>query len=99
MGNIEQNLARQAIRANRPLPDRILNAPVLKLGLDFFIKAFFELETDRDFSFCMGPLKWTTIHKYGEFYNLDTIQFEKLHLYLTRMDHEYCKLKNKEQNG
>ena len=47
MGKLEQQIAKQAVQAGREIPDKIANAPQLELGLDLYLSAFFDLESDR----------------------------------------------------
>jgi hypothetical protein len=41
LGPHEQAIAKQAMRAGQPLPDRIANAPELEVGLQLYLQAFF----------------------------------------------------------
>lgn len=83
MGSTEQTIAKQAIRAGRPLPDKIANAPELKLGLSLYMQAFFDLDSERSHSSGPSPIPWTSIKQYSEAWDFDEEQTEDL-LYLVR---------------
>ena len=69
MAPIEQNIAKQAYRAGAPIPDRILNAPVLREGLQIYLQAFFDLDTERNHGMGLMYIPWSKIKNYAEFYN------------------------------
>jgi hypothetical protein len=48
-----------AIRAGLPIPDKILNAPELLPGLDYYLDLFFKLDTERYFS--DGPIPFSAV--------------------------------------
>ena len=97
MGNIEDGIIKQAKRAGNPIPDRILNKPVLRIGLSIFLEAFFDLDSERTHSFGLTAIPWTSIKKYAESYEFDQEMTEDL-LYLVReMDDENLRLLKKRQ--
>lgn len=91
MGEHEQSLAKQAIRAGQPIPDRIANAPELILGLDLFINAFLDLDSERNSGFALGPIPWTKIKEYAQTYDFDLELTEDLIYYVKALDNDYLK--------
>jgi hypothetical protein len=82
-------VVRQAIRFNEPLPDRIANRPELMFGLELFYVAWFDLDSEREVGFGLGPIKRSAIVAYAEEYGFSEEQKEDL-LYLVReMDNDY----------
>jgi hypothetical protein len=67
---LEKNLITQSIRSGMPLPDKIKNAPVLLLGLDFFFKTWVELGSCRSVGMDEGPIPWTVIRTYCNEYDI-----------------------------
>jgi hypothetical protein len=96
MGKLEQNIAKQAVQAGKEIPDKIKNAPSLEIGLDLYLSAFFDLESDRQIGFGIGPISWSVVNEYAKAYHLDEIQCEKLHRYIKMMDSVYLKHHNRE---
>lgn len=47
MGEFEKGIIKQANQKRQPLPDRIANAPILGLGLEFYWDAFLLLCSER----------------------------------------------------
>ena len=94
---IEQNIAKQALRSGEPLPDRIANSPELIEGLQLYITAFFDLDSERTHSFALTPIPWSCIDRYAVAYGFDEIQYEDLHYFLRRMDNAHlARLKQKQ---
>jgi len=86
MGGIEQNIAKQAMRAGGKLPDRIANAPELKTGLRLYLDAFFDLDAERSHGMGLTSIPWSKIKVYGEFWKFDGEQMEDLFFFIRRMD-------------
>jgi len=84
----EENLKRQAKRMNQPIPDRILNKPILKKSLMLYFDAFVELQYDRNAS---KHVPWTVITQYADRYELSEFQTEKLIYLIHRLDECYNK--------
>ena len=89
MQDVEKTLALQAYRMGHPLPDRIANAPELKLGLGLYLQAFTELDTDRQSSFGMMPISHSTIRDYATAYDFDLEQKDDLFYFVRVMDNFY----------
>lgn len=98
MGSIERNIAKQAVRAGEPLPDRIANAPELKQGLRLYLDAFFDLDTERSPTMGLTSIPWSKIKTYGEFWKFDREQMEDLFYFIRRMDDAHL-ARLKEKNG
>lgn len=62
-----------------PVPESIVNAPKLRSGLEFFYKAFWDLNHDRDVGMAEGGIPWSAIDRYAQRYEYDDIDdFERL---------------------
>lgn len=99
LGAVEQNIARQALQAGAPLPDRIKNAPELKLGLELYLNAFFDLDAERPSSFDIGSIPWSKMKDYACFYDFDEDQTEDLIFFIKRMDAAYIKRQKAKQKA
>ena len=95
MGEIEQNLAKQAARAKAPLPDRIANAPVLHQGLELYLDAFFDLDSDRQVGQALLPIPWSSVIRFAEVYELDNEQRDDLLFFIRCMDNAHIDRVNK----
>lgn len=63
-------MIKDAIRAGKPYPDRVKNAPVLEPEEVFYFNAYQELSTTRRFE--GGYIPWDAIHDYAQVYEMDT---------------------------
>jgi hypothetical protein len=84
--SIEQNILKQAIRFGQPIPERIINAPELRLGLRLYFNAFFDLDAERSHALALTPIPWTSIMHYARAYELDEEQTEDLVYFIRYMD-------------
>lgn len=91
LGPIEQTIAKQAFRAGQPLPERIANAPELIIGLQLYIQAFFDLDSDRNHQFAPMAIPWTSIKDYAVAFGLDEEQTEDMMFLVRKMDNEHLK--------
>jgi hypothetical protein len=91
MGATEQRMAQQFARSGQPIPDRILNAPRLRLGLALYLNAFYDLNTERQQGFTVGRISWLAMKQYAEFHKFDEEQSEYLIYFLQAMDSAYLK--------
>jgi hypothetical protein len=100
MSKIEQNIAKQSLRETGKLPERILNAPSLKLTNQFYFQAFFELDSERINGFDIGPIPWSSIVKYAEYHGFEYDEREDFLVFIRRMDNVYIDfvLKKQKQN-
>lgn len=91
MGPHEQTIAKQAIRAGQPIPARIANAPELHIGLELFINAFFDLDTERQAGYSIGPIPWSKIKEYSVAYAFDEDLTEDLFYFVKALDNAHMK--------
>lgn len=89
MGGIERDIVKQAVRSKQPIPDRILNAPTIRFGLDFFLQAFFDLDSERAVGFGLGRIPWHSIRQYADEFELEGEYRESLFFFIHRMDTAY----------
>jgi len=82
LGKDEQTIARQAYVNRQPLPDRIQNAPKLLPGLELWLQAVLDLDSDRT----DGQIPWSSIARYSEFYDFDATLSEDLFYYVRVLD-------------
>lgn len=83
MASKEETLIKQAKQMNVPIPDRILNKPVLAQELNLYYEAFFDLQYDRNAN---EKIPWSVIVKYSDRYNFDQEQEELLIRYIRILD-------------
>jgi hypothetical protein len=91
LGPSEQGIAKQAVRSGQPVPERIANAPQLRFGLQFYLQAFFDLDSDRQVGMSLGRIPWSVVTKYAEVYRLTEEDTERLHYFIRAMDIAYLK--------
>lgn len=79
------------MRENRPLPDRIANAPSLLPGLALYYGAFMDLMGTRQVGGFggIGPIGWDVVQYWGLCNGLDAEQMEALHYHIKNMDQFY----------
>jgi DNA-binding transcriptional regulator YhcF (GntR family) len=83
---IEQSIAKQAIRSGQELPERIANASELKIGLNLYLQAFFELDSERSHAMAATSIPWSSIAAYSKYFDFDEEQSEDLFLFIRKMD-------------
>ena len=54
MGHVEQGIVKTATLNKLPIPDKILNAPSVLPEYAYYFDSFFELDSDRDFTFAVS---------------------------------------------
>ena len=81
-----------------PIPERIENAPVLMQGLELYLRAFFDLDSERGIGFSILPIPWFSIIRYAEVYGFDEEQREDLVFFIRRMDSAHIERLNKKLN-
>jgi hypothetical protein len=91
MGDIEESVAKQAIQNGMPIPDRIQNAPGLLPGLDIFLGAFFELDSERTHSNGVTMIPASKIHDWADRYRLSDEMREDMIHHIRWMDADHCK--------
>lgn len=94
-GELESTLIRHAKQNQESVPAPILNAPELKLGLQVYLQAFFDLEADRQQSMGIGRIPGYAIRRYAKDMEFDEDQSDLLNRYVRAMDIAYIKFKSK----
>ena len=97
MGQREQAIAKHAIRSGMPLPDRILNAPELRIGLSLYLQAFFDLDSERSHAMAPTPIPWTSILMYAQAFEFEEEQKEDLFYFVKALDLLHLKRLEEEQ--
>lgn len=75
-----------AFTMRMPIPDRIKNAPQLRLGLELYLQAFYDLNTCRPSGWGLMPIPWTATREYAEAFDYDEEQTERLFHHIPVMD-------------
>lgn len=102
MSDIEVSLAKQSVRAGLPIPARILNAPKVRKGLQFYLDAFNELDTERNHNNGIERIPRSKIVEYANDIGLDSDFKADLIEIVLRLDYahtERLKAKLKRENG
>jgi hypothetical protein len=92
---IEQRIIRQCFRERSPLPDKIANAPKMRLGLELYYGSFWDLSSCRVTGWSLGPIPWTAIHDYARAYGFDEEQTDDLIYYVRELDIAYLQYEHK----
>lgn len=74
------------MRRGQPVPDRIANAPELQIGLQLYLQAFFDLDSERSHGNGLTPIPWSSIKDYCVANELDDDQTEEMFYFVKRMD-------------
>lgn len=81
------------------LPDRIENAPQLKLGLEFFWEAYADLSTCRPPAFAgLSPIPWADVDRWAQRYGVVDEQFERLWYFTRSLDAVMAKWVEKKES-
>lgn len=92
MSGVERDMVKQAQRTGQPIPDRIVNAPELRLGLSFYFDAFFELDSERSQGYgSVGRIPWSSIQQYADRCDLNEDLTECLFYFIRAMDNANLK--------
>ena len=97
LGQLEENIVKQALRAGHEIPDNILNAPQLREGLHVFIQAFFDLDTERSHSMGATAIPWSAIASYADAYDFTREQKDDLLFLVKSMDADHLERVRKKQ--
>lgn len=89
LGPHEQKLAKQYMRAGEPIPERIANAPELMIGLQFYMQAFFDLDSERSHAMAPTAIPRSKIRDYAEAYECDDETTEDLMFLIRKMDNKH----------
>ena len=90
-GPHEVMIAQQSVRMGQPLPARIANAPELMLGLQVYLQAFFDLDSERSHANGYTLIPWSSIYSYAQTLDFDDEQTEDLIYLIRRLDSEHVK--------
>jgi hypothetical protein len=81
--------AKTAKRMGKALDKNKIAEPVLRMGLEFTLLAFFDLDTERDHGNGWQRIPWTSILQYAYHYELGDEQCERFIKTLQSMDHAH----------
>lgn len=102
LGNSAQSIAKQALRQGRKIPDGIANAPELQIGLQLYLQAFFDLDSERSHAFGVTRIPGSAVRQYAVDWELDEQQTDDLIFFIKRMDAAHLErlaAKQKAQTG
>lgn len=100
IGPSEHQLAKQYKQAGEQLPERIKNAPQLDKGLQFYMQAFYDLDTERSHAMGYTRIPWSAINSYAKALELDEEDRDDLIYLINAMDEAHIKrLIEKSKNG
>jgi len=85
-GKYEEKIIDQSVQAGLPIPDKVLNAPQLHSGQEFYLSAWNELHYDRPVGFGVCPIPSASLRSYIQFYELDDTQAYLLQFVIRRVD-------------
>lgn len=71
------------------MPEKIKNAPELRLGLQLFMNAFMDLSASRPSGFGLSPIPWDAIYMYCVRGEMDEEQIEDTLYHVQRLDTAY----------
>lgn len=94
-GEHEETIREQCRVNKMPLPDFIQSKPNLRLGLEFYWKAFWELSTCRAVGMGEGPIPWDALHSYGLRYLITGDEFDRFVTMIKALDVEYLTYRHK----
>ena len=77
------------MQSNVPIPDKILNAPQLQAGQEFYLSAWHELNYDRPIGFGLGPIPSASLRSYIRDHELEEDQEYLLRYVIRRVDSWY----------
>lgn len=85
------------MQARLPLPTNIQNAPELIEGLQLYLQAFLDLDSERSHAFSLVRIPSSAIRKYAKEFEFDEDQTELLSYYVKEMDGAHlARLKTKQ---
>lgn len=79
-----------------PIPEKIKNAPELRMGLELYLGAFLDLDQDRPVGFGFPPIPWGTVFDYCERLDIVGEQREDLLYHVKALDRVYRQHHNKD---
>jgi len=92
MGISEKTILEQARQQRGPIPQRILDAPELELGLEWAYQSYAKLTTCRSMGMeCPGPIPWTAINDFCIREGISGDEQDELEYLIGKMDEAYLK--------
>ena len=82
---------KQCVRFGTPIPDRIANAPELRIGLEVYMVAFFDLDSERNHSMTPTAIPWTKIAEYCRVFGFDEELTNSTFHHVRKMDQWHLK--------
>lgn len=79
----------QGLEKGRPAPDWFYDEPLLYPGDDFFLRAFWDLSTERQLGMSVGPIPWSRIQQYGGHSSVNSDMMVVFTLVVRTMDQGY----------
>lgn len=74
---------------HQPYPAEIRNAPEVFFGLELFFTAFWDLNSERQMGWGVGPIPFTSILEYADRHGIYGEQLDDLVFYVKAMDSAY----------
>lgn len=75
----------------QPDPEWLANQPELLPGEDFYMRAFWDLSTERQVGFTLGPIPGSLIDEYGSRNGLDFDTMDLFRAVIRMLDDAYIK--------
>lgn len=83
---IERNVVQQLVREGLPVPDTFTSPPELRPGLELFLDAFFDLDSERQSG---TPIPWRAMRDYAIAYGFTEEQTNDLFFFVRALDEEH----------
>lgn len=84
-------------RNKKPLPSWVEDEPATSLGDVFYLRAFSELSTCRQFGEVTGPIPWDRIYLYGSRFRLDYAMMNVFERVIRELDEAWLGWQREEQ--
>lgn len=97
-GSSEKTILNQARIGGQPIPDFIKNKPELYSGLEVYLQAYFDLDSERTHAYGPAGIPTTSMLLYASAFNFDEEQTDDLVYFIRTMDAENLKRVKKLQN-
>lgn len=91
----EAIILQQALKMKAPIPDKILQYEELLPGLEFYLEAYLDLCSDKQFGFGEGPVPWSAIDTYAKRYDIEGDDFDRLVNVIRAADAQILEAKQK----
>lgn len=79
------------MRLRGKVPDKFVNGPELRWGLELYFEAYFDLDTERSHAAGFTSIPWSSIVRYAQLYDFDEDQTERLLVHIRKMDNANIK--------